>query len=925
MNRAAQRLIGRGEMESIGKPVAECIRILDRYKLQPIEIPWESVLQDEITLIIDQPETALRVPGAAPLPVSLQILPYRTRIDLSAGLLVILNAADPVQDQTGDFQMSLEDYRDLFENSGTANLILGVDTTILLANAAGTTLTGYTGQELRGMRWTALVLPEDLERIQYIHQTSRGEQTFGQIQYEFRLLRRDRDIREVLATVTRIPGTRHSVATVLDITERNRLELAWRESEQVYRTVFENTGTATIIIEADTTIALANSETQNLMGFTKAELEGRMSWTKLIHPDDVQTMMGYHKARRETGKEVPRNYDFRLITKDGETKNVMLTVALIPGTGRSIASCLDVTEARKLQQALRESEQIYRTVFENTGTATIMIEADTTISLANSEFIRQSGHSREELIGMSWTKLVHPDDLKMMVQYHQTRRELPGEVPRTYEFRFISKTGGITDIFLTVALIQGTDKSIASLQDITERKRLEKALRESEEMYRTVFENTGTATVLIDNDTTISLVNEEFSKLYGISKEEIEGKMSWLDFVYEPDKDWMRQYHEERRRYPLGTPNRYEFRFVGRDGVIRNTLNCVAMIPGTNKSVASFVDISDLRRAQEEIRELNAELEQKVISRTQDLMAMNEELQAMNGELVQTNSTLAEEIAERERIEQALEQTNRELSRSIEQLKVAQSQLVQSEKLASLGSLVAGVAHEINTPVGLGVTAASTLDKVTREFTRAYQEGNADKQDLLEYLDDTKTAVSIILPNLQRAARLIRSFKQVSIDQSSEVRREFNVREYLDEILLSLHPKLKKTKQTVVIDCEPDIEIDSFPGPFAQIITNLVMNSLTHAFEPQQPGEIRINARNDGDDVEMVFSDNGCGMAPEVLARIFDPFYTTRRGQGGTGLGLYILYNIVTMQFGGTIQCESEPGKGTVFTIRFPARKEAAS
>ena len=176
----------------------------------------------------------------------------------------------------------------------------------------------------------------------------------------------------------------------------------------------------------------------------------------------------------------------------------------------------------------------------------------------------------------------------------------------------------------------------------------------------------------------------------------------------------------------------------------------------------------------------------------------------------------------------------------------------------------------------------------------------------------------MILSNLKRAAELIRSFKQVAVDRSTEDRRVFHLRAYLDEILMSLRPHLKKTEHTVSVICDPKLIMDSYPGALSQIITNLVMNSLVHAFEPGEAGRITISAAQDRDQVQINYADNGKGIPNENLDKIFEPFYTTRRGRGGTGLGLHILYNLVTQKLGGTVRCESTPGQGTSFTLLLP-------
>lgn len=263
-------------------------------------------------------------------------------------------------------------------------------------------------------------------------------------------------------------------------------------------------------------------------------------------------------------------------------------------------------------------------------------------------------------------------------------------------------------------------------------------------------------------------------------------------------------------------------------------------------------------------------------------------------------------------------EANRALKESLAVLKETQEQLIQSEKLASLGSLVAGVSHEINTPLGVGVTASSFLEERTREMAVRRKEGTLSNGHVEKYLNIAAEASTIILKNLNRAASLVRSFKQVAVDQSGETRRLFNFKEYLDELLVSLRPKYKRTTHQVTVDCPADIKIDSYPGVFSQVVTNLLMNSLSHGLEGIEGGKIHIGVETHNDILRLIHSDNGRGMDDETRKKVFDPFFTTRRGMGGSGLGLNIVYNLVTRTLGGNIVCQSSPGKGTAFIISLP-------
>ncbi|NGZ82842.1 GAF domain-containing sensor histidine kinase [Duganella aceris] len=270
------------------------------------------------------------------------------------------------------------------------------------------------------------------------------------------------------------------------------------------------------------------------------------------------------------------------------------------------------------------------------------------------------------------------------------------------------------------------------------------------------------------------------------------------------------------------------------------------------------------------------------------------------------------------RAKDALEEQNAALENALSSLKNAQGELVRQEKLASLGRLVAGVAHEINTPLGICVTATSHLVEELKLTREDMANGTLDEDGLNQFLDIIDQSLRIMTTNTQRAAALVRSFKQVAVDQSSDDIRSFNLRKYLDEVLLSLQPKLKGKPVTIDIDCAQNIELASFPGAVSQIITNMVVNSLVHGFEEGQPGKIRITGKVDGDFVDFDYSDDGIGMDTATLGQLFDPFFTTKRGSGGSGLGAHILFNLVTGALGGTVKVVSAPGMGLHYKLRFP-------
>ncbi len=248
-----------------------------------------------------------------------------------------------------------------------------------------------------------------------------------------------------------------------------------------------------------------------------------------------------------------------------------------------------------------------------------------------------------------------------------------------------------------------------------------------------------------------------------------------------------------------------------------------------------------------------------------------------------------------------------------------QRYLIETERLAALGSLVAGVAHEISSPIGTSLTVASTLAKRSADFTGQIASGQVRRALLVEFADGSRGAAEQLVANLQRAGGLIQSFKQVAVDRSSDDRRAFDLKLATEQVIASVRSRLLKSQSSLAIEMPSDIIMDSFPGPYGQVLTNLIFNAVTHGFTDGPGGHMLIKARRLGmDQVEITFADNGSGVPEEVQRRVFDPFFTTRRAQGSTGLGLYIVHNLVTQQLGGKITLVSALGKGTTICMTLP-------
>ncbi len=417
--------------------------------------------------------------------------------------------------------------------------------------------------------------------------------------------------------------------------------------------------------------------------------------------------------------------------------------------------------------------------------------------------------------------------------------------------------------------------------DICERNIMEQSLKKERNLLKAIFDSVPGILYLYNDKGNLVQWNKNHEEISGYSSEEM-SKMNLLDWFKDNEEDQKLIAREvEVALQGKVTSSDANLRIKSGDTIPMHFTAAGLIIDGMQYIAGIGIDISELKSTQQELMDINKSLEDKVLARTKELSLANEELTA-----------------------------------SYTKMREMQSYLIQSEKMSALGNLVAGITHEINTPIGIGITAASHLMEITQEIISCTKSEDADKENIISYLEDMVQASNIILKNLDRAGKLVRSFKQVSADQASEPKRQFNVKEYLDEILISLSPKLNKTKLTITVHCDALLVIDGYPGAFAQIISNLIINSLIHAYNTEDKGNICISISKVMDMAEIVYSDDGKGILSSDISKIFDPFFTTNRGAGGTGIGLSLVYNIVTQTFGGTIHCDSHINKGTTFVIR---------
>jgi PAS domain S-box-containing protein len=535
----------------------------------------------------------------------------------------------------------------------------------------------------------------------------------------------------------------------------------------------------------------------------------------------------------------------------------------------------EITERKRAEAALQASELQFRTLADNISQFAWTADANGWIYWYNKRWHDYTGTTPEDMEGWGWQKVHHPEHVERVVR--RIKESFEGGTPweDTFPLRgadgsyrwFLSRALPIRNEAGEVVRWFGTNT------DITKQIEAEKALQASERQFHTLADSIPQLVWMADASGRIYWLNNHWHEYTGTSAVET-GPHDWQPILAPASLD------EARNRWAqaleAGTALEMELSLRGRDGQYRPFLT--RAIPLRDSAAAIYgwigthIDISERKRSEQEIRS-------------------------------------ARDAAEA----------------ALRNLQETQNFLIEAEKLAALGRLVAGVAHEINNPVGTSLTVASALERKTAMFAAEVAQGNLKRSSLNEFLEISREASSQLVTNLNHAAELIHSFKQVATDRNHPNQRVFDLGDLTEQVFMSLRPSLRKQNLTLNVECQSDLAMNSYPGPYGQVLTNLFLNAVAHAFPDGKGGTVDIKVLASGkDNVEIVFSDDGCGMSLGVRRKAFDPFFTTRCDRGGTGLGLHIVHSIVTNCLGGRVSLDSEPGEGTTIQLVLPRVAPAA-
>jgi PAS domain S-box-containing protein len=567
-----------------------------------------------------------------------------------------------------------------------------------------------------------------------------------------------------------------------------------------------------------------------------------------------------------------------------------------PGRIRELNSLARAFET--MSQAIRRREA---SIASSEARLRAMLDASTGLSI---KWLNRSGHivywnpgsehmygySATEALGRKLDELTWASGQDVSLANLLERLENEGGTLGPIEIAVINRAEQRGHVLTTLFALPdgGGERTLVSIDvDITDRVRQARARAAAEQKFGVVFEACPVAmeVAVIATDHAAMHVNDAWVALFNIPRESAIG-LNGIEM-----RMWTN--NQVRRRFMdlLDTTegvSDFEAWMRRSDGEQRLCLvsGKQFVYGGERLAVIVYEDITLQRENQEHLRELNEALESRVAERTA------------------------------------------ELSGALEHLQLTQDELLRAEKMAALGSLVAGVAHELSTPLGNSLMAANTVADQTRAMRRSVEQG-LTRSALSTFLAEAETGSAIIERNLQRAAELVASFKQIAVDQSSSQRRRFDLAAVIDEIVMTMRPSFKRQPYRLETHVATDLVLDSYPGPLGQVLSNLIANALIHGLDGLAQGNIHITGHADGDQhVMLEVSDDGNGIAGDAQRRIFDPFYTTRLGRGGSGLGLNIVHNLVTHVLGGTITVISAPGQGTTMRMRLPRtapERDAAS
>ena len=687
-------------------------------------------------------------------------------------------------------------------------------------------------------------------------------------------------------------GTPASLSVTVDVTPLKQAEAQIRQGEARFAALFQLAPVPMSFTHEREQFSQThwNDAWYHAFGFRQAEAEGRGGDALGIWLDPAQ-----RRQLIEGAKNDGRVHDFEVVLrrKNGELRQHVLFADMVETVdGKAmIVAYVDVTDSRRAEAELRASEETRHAIFNASPVAMLVsdIAHDYGVVDANQAWLRQFQRSLPDIVGRNGKQIdfwAHEADRQHVVALI----EQEGQV-NDYEAEFVRGDGSrlLCRVGARRVRVDGKELLVMLQEDITALRQTERARQAAEvklQRFNFMVSHANDAMLVTDQGLIIDC-NDAALRMFGCSREHfVGGTPANFSPPQQPNGENSSEMAIAKIKEAIaGRAQRFEWVHTKSDGTTFDAEVALSSFVEDGRPLVVGVvrDITERKRAEAEIQQLNATLEERVARRTR--------------ELAEANATL---------------------SITLGNLQRAQDELLRTEKLASLGALVAGIAHELNTPIGNAVTVATTLLDEHRQFSCKVATG-ITRSGLDRFLGVVGEAGQIVERNLFRAAELIGSFKQLAVDQSSYQRRPFDLQEVVREITLAMAPSIRRSPYELIDEVPSGLVLDSYPGPLGQILINLINNALLHAFAGRDSGHIRIAAEPaEPGWVVLTVSDDGCGISAEHQKRIFDPFFTTRLGQGGSGLGLHIVFSLVVDLLGGRVDVVSAPGQGARFIVRLP-------
>ncbi|MBS1197431.1 MAG: hypothetical protein H6R18_1216 [Proteobacteria bacterium] len=675
-------------------------------------------------------------------------------------------------------------------------------------------------------------------------------------------------------------GKYYVQAIVRDITQILKTEVTAHAMEERFKRVFEASPDSMVIVRLnDGTIIEANHGFETISGYKREEAIGKTMYELNIWADPEARKP---LVERMIAEGVVQNFPFVLHTKGGHLLDVTASTGtfIIDDVSYYIAITRDISAEKNIQRELAASEARLKTIFEAAPIPIALIRlADFTYISVNHAHEEMFGAKSEEIEGKSVKNAgyVYLDDGK--VRKHTKRLLATGKIDNEEAEARDKRGQKIYFVYSSRIIELNGEKVILSINtDISRLKmveeglrRTEEALRESEQRFFALFQSSPAALAVFHcgkHGFSVLQLNQVWFSTFLFPENDVIGKSTedfglWQDEADRTRFNALVEQQEEVRGFEA-----WMKRYDGKE-VLCSISGRTVSVGKHRLLLVAYADITQQREFEAALHDFNVTLELRIEERTRELQQ-------------------------------------------------AQASLMHSEKLAALGALVAGVAHELSTPIGNSLVVSTTLTEQTAAMHKMFETG-LKRSALENYLKDSVSGLAILERNLERATELIHNFKSVAVDQTSTQRRQFSLKQIVDEILTTMQPALKKRPFALQTEIDPSLTLNSFPGPLEQIIINLVNNALLHGFENREQGTVLIRAEALGkDQLRLIVRDDGCGVPANDLRRIFDPFFTTKLGKGGSGLGLHIVRNIVEDLLGGHIKAESKLGEGLLIVIDIP-------